>query len=474
MKRDKAFFLSMIRGGMELCWISAWADMLALLILQRPFPFPDGIGIFALAAVFTRLLTGRGWRILGVLVIQLLGIAFSGLRILYLFESSSFPFLDWRWTIHSLNTPRTALEWVILVYLFFCALLLWISGMRFARRPVTYLNVCSRFDLGLGAFFLLYLAKMTLSVKGGVSVSDPASEYLVLSFFLFGLSAIGWIRDMGEDRKDFLPGYQGVGMILIFAVVVILFGTGLALFFWPYLNAAAETSYSGLKIAARPIGSILVMVIRFLYFRDIHRPEEPPASKDGGLGNVAVPTAEGGISEFWGKALSFGLFAIIGLLFLVMLGLAAFYLLRWLFSRTSVNEKKVSRPTSLMDWMKRFGVFLHALWSKAIRSMRSPTSSILFFAGLLRWGRWSGMPHRIQQTPAEYGARLKHRFPQLESEIDRIIEAFNQEVYGELTLSRGELKVAGSAWRRLRSPRHWPARIKNWFKQRGSFQVEES
>jgi hypothetical protein len=468
MKKDKGFFLTVLLGGMELCWISAWAHWLTLLILQRPFPFSDGIGIFAIAAVFTRLLTGRGWRIIWVLSIQILGFAFSGLRIVYLFESSSLSFLDWGWVIHSFNTSRTPLEWVILFYLLSWPLFLWISGVRFAKRPIAYLNVCSRFDLGLGAFFLLYLTKMTLFVKGGVTVSDPVSEYLVLSFFLFGLLAIGWARDRGKDRKDFLPGYQGFGMILIFAAVVILFGTALTLFFWAYLNVAAEAGYSGLRIAARPIGSFLVMIIRFLYFRDIHRPNEPSASKDSGSGEIAGPMKEGGLSEFWEKALSYGLFAVIGLLFAVILGLAAFYLLRWLFSRTSVNKKKVSGPTSLPDWIKRCRVFLLGLWSKAIRSIRRPANSIQFFAGLLRWGRRSGMPHQTCQTPAEYGARLKHRFPQLDREIDRIIEAFNLEVYGELSLSRGALMAAESAWRKLRSPRHWPARVRNRFTGRSS------
>ena len=63
----------------------------------------------------------------------------------------------------------------------------------------------------------------------------------------------------------------------------------------------------------------------------------------------------------------------------------------------------------------------------------------------------------------EYGLRLKNQFPPLKREIELIIKAFNQEVYGEFTLNVERLAEAESAWDRLRSPLHWPLRLKTWF-----------
>jgi hypothetical protein len=44
-----------------------------------------------------------------------------------------------------------------------------------------------------------------------------------------------------------------------------------------------------------------------------------------------------------------------------------------------------------------------------------------------------------------------------------IISAFNSEVYGETTTSGEGMKKALSAWCSLRSPRHWPLRLKTRF-----------
>jgi hypothetical protein len=44
-----------------------------------------------------------------------------------------------------------------------------------------------------------------------------------------------------------------------------------------------------------------------------------------------------------------------------------------------------------------------------------------------------------------------------------IVNAFNQEIYGEMVLGDSRLTGARSAWRVLRSPLHWPSRLKSLF-----------
>ena len=79
------------------------------------------------------------------------------------------------------------------------------------------------------------------------------------------------------------------------------------------------------------------------------------------------------------------------------------------------------------------------------------------------WGQRSGLARFIHETPLEFGTRLDKHFPQLKSEIDVIVSAFNTEVYGEMNMSGKGMKKALSAWRSLRSPRHWPLRLKTRF-----------
>jgi hypothetical protein len=97
-----------------------------------------------------------------------------------------------------------------------------------------------------------------------------------------------------------------------------------------------------------------------------------------------------------------------------------------------------------------------------IRTGKGHKGAVQFFTALLSWGRHSGLPHFLSETPREYGLRLKNRFPSLKKDIESIIEAFNQEVYGEINLNEQQLAIAESAWRSLRSPFRWPSRLKTW------------
>jgi hypothetical protein len=91
--------------------------------------------------------------------------------------------------------------------------------------------------------------------------------------------------------------------------------------------------------------------------------------------------------------------------------------------------------------------------------------AVQLYAAFLNWGRRSGLPHFVNETPTEYSLRLHYRFPLLKGEIESITEAFNREVYGELTIDEQQLSTAASALRTLRSPLHWLSRFKTWFRR---------
>jgi hypothetical protein len=82
---------------------------------------------------------------------------------------------------------------------------------------------------------------------------------------------------------------------------------------------------------------------------------------------------------------------------------------------------------------------------------------------LLKWGQHNGLAHFIHETPLEFSARLSKHFPRLTSEINVIVSAFNRETYAEVHMSSEGMKKVLSAWRTLRSPRHWPRRLKTRF-----------
>ena len=85
------------------------------------------------------------------------------------------------------------------------------------------------------------------------------------------------------------------------------------------------------------------------------------------------------------------------------------------------------------------------------------------YGALLIWGRHSGLPHNPSETPIEYCSRLGHHFPRLRDEISLITKLFNEVVYGERRADKIQLDRALQAWKKFRSPRLWPVRLKTFF-----------
>lgn len=463
MKEERPFYLFFFTAGLELSWIHAWSNYLWLSFLHRSSPFPELLITFLLAWGLTRFSIGKGWRVIKILGLHIFGFILVGLRFIYVFEHPDHSFLSINWLIESLHTSRSALEWMALLFVLFWPFFLWMRGINLARRSLTYLAVTSRFDLGLAAFFVLFLTKLLVWVKGGIKIEEQVSLSMLFSFFIFGLLAIAMSRNQTEEEKEFLPRFQNIGLILSFTFLMIGVTAGIILFFRPYLNMAAEVTYSGIKIIAKPVGSILLTILQFIFLRGIHRSEEMGIQeKDGGQSLPPSSSEQSWWVELLEKVLSWGLLALLVLIGTLALGVGIFYLFRFLFSKTPALQKK-KKPWSFdLIGLNKLKAFLLSLWRKILLYHRRKKNATQFFISLLNWGNRSGLQYSIYETPLEYGSRLKKQFPILRKEITSIIEAFNQEVYGNIFLSEDQISELKSALRRLKNPKHWPSRLKNW------------
>ena len=469
MKRGNGVPLFLINGGMELSWLYAWATFLTTLTFHQPFPFKEAIGPFVLASALTLFSKGRGWWIIQILSLHLLGFILTALRMVYIFNAGSYSFWDKAWIIEFFNSPRSPQGWLTLFLILFFAVMFWLGGTTLARRSMVYTTLCSRFDLGVAVFLLLFLTKFLLLIKGEMKIEESMSQLLFFQFFILSLLAIGLARNRGPASKEFLPGYQSIGVILSFTAVVLLFGGGVVLFFLPYLKVAAEAGYGVLKVAAKPFGYVLLQVLRFLYMPRGNQPKQP--SPEVGLGDLKTSSERGWLPEIVEKILGWGLGSLLGLAVLGLSCLILFYLFRWLFSRTSIRQKRQNPGLGYLIslWALRFQTFLVLCWRGIMRALKDYNKAAQLYSALLSWGRHSGLPRSPSETPTEYGLRLKVQFPSLKREIGWIIEAFNQEVYGEINLNSEQLAIPRFAWRRLRSPSHWPSRLKAWFHRPASF-----
>jgi hypothetical protein len=248
--------------------------------------------------------------------------------------------------------------------------------------------------------------------------------------------------------------------------MVFLWGTGLVLFFLPYLTLASKVGAGLLKTAAKPFALVFVSILRFIFFRNAGRVDTPPLSKNGSLGslgNSATPVEGGWWSDLLEKVLAWGLWGLSGLAVLALSGLAVYFLFRWLFSRTSVNPERQGSWDLFSSWAETVKAFIFACWNRVLHGRRGDRGASQLYSALLRWGHRSGLSHFQSETPAEYGLRLKHQFPVLEREIDWIIDAFHQEVYGGKVLAQEQWAAVQLAWRKLCGPLQWPSRLKTRF-----------
>lgn len=456
----KGMLWYLVNGAMELSWFLGWAMFCSLMTMHRPFPFFETIVAFALAGFVTRLSTGKGWRIASVLGIEILGLLCATLLVIHGIYYGSSSLLDSGWLAVFFDGSRSVLEWLILSLNLFLIMILWTGGVTLARRPKGYYSTCNRFDLGLAAFFALFVIKLIALTKGEAMAEDSLSLLFVFPFFLFGLLSIGMARMRGAASKAFLPGYRGIGVIASFVAVVLLGTGGLLLFFLPGLTAAAQMGYRALTVVGRPLVPVLVAVLRFVFGPRGNRPAAVATESSHLVDwDKIAPQTHGWCMEFLEKVLGWGLWGLMLLALLFASAIALYYAMKWLLSRT---EGSGHQTKSVSSRFVALWAFLAGACMKIFRGVRGYQKAAELYGALLGWAGRSGFPHDRSETPLEFGTRLNARFPALKPPIELIIGAYNREVYGETVLGGAPLAAANSAWQFLRSPLRWPARFKGW------------
>jgi len=449
---------------MELSWLAACMTVAFAALLPGPSPLGPAILAFAGAFVLTRLSTGRGWLVLGVLALHAGGLLCASASILHAVYAPAAPLLSTAWLLELLSVDRTAAEgWALFLNLSW-AVVFWRGGVRLAQRPVRYGVVCSRFDRGIAAFGLLYLFKW-MAPYHGVVVDDPISHRFLFPFFASSLVAIGMTRLQGDGEKRYLPGFHGVGVLLTFASTTLLSATALMLFLLPYLTVAAQAGFVVLKWAAVASSPFLLWILRLLFAPHTLRGDPgPPVPKPPKPEILLTDSSPSWWMDFIAQVLVWPLRVALFLTVVALLCAAAYILYRVLFSRTTSAPGKLnsSNPLQLLlAWLRRLWLRLSALGGSGSAHWRAHE----FYGALLTWARRNGHPRSPAETPGEFAARMQRFFPALAPETERIVDAFNQESYREVVLGGEQLMEVGAAWRRVKSPRHWPARVRGWLRR---------
>ena len=462
MKSEQETLLVLTSTGMEIAWRYAWSSFLAFSILQHPFPLPVAIGAFAAAAFITRLSGRKNWRRIQAALLHMAGFAIAALLIANRIFFRESQFLNGAWVADLILQPKAPQQWFILLLVLCCLLLFWLGGRSLEKRSRDYFTVCLQFDKGLGALLLLFLIKFLIELKGGIHLECPAAGLLVIAFILFSLLSIGLVRGRADAKKSFLAGYHGIGIILGFTTIVVLCGAALILLTFPYWVQIADSAHIVLKDAAEPLGPVIVKIVRFIFGRSRFQIETGGSGTvDSGIHLVDPSPASGG-QVFLRQIISWGLAGILGLIAVGVFVYLMNRFIRWLLEKNTTGEIKPQSSAWIFKLLSLFITIPQGVWNRVLYLLGGWDSAAAVYAGVLCWGRRSGLPPVPSETAGEYGIRLKHQFPKLKEEIEMIIEAFNREVYGKIMIEQRSLAGIAAALNRMRSPRHWPSRMRGW------------
>lgn len=459
MKPAKQTLLVLSCGGMEITWRYAWAFFLSLLILNRPFPLPETLAMFTMASLATTLAGTRAWRMYQSLALHIFGFTIAALLTTYRLYYQHGPFFSISWIRDWFKQLQEPQQWLIQLLIFTCLLLFWLGARAMVKRSQNYFPVCLQFDKGLGALFLLLLIKFMVQEKGGILLEDPVTHYLLFAFFTFSLIAISLARNQSDVQKTFRPGYHSIGIVLGFVSIVLIGSAVLIVVFLPYLTDMADSAQSILKETTEPIGPVVVKIIRFIFSIGRYRRDIKLSGTSDSIGDQLYPDSKIG----WTQSLGWILLGVIGLIALGGCGYLIYLLVRRLLKRNTMNKSRHQPMVLISMLLSMIGAVCRGVWNGLLFLLKKIDSAAAVYAGMLGWGRRSGLPADASETPIEYGARLKQSFPRLTTEIEMIIEAFNREIYGQIPPDGNDLSRIQSAQRRMRNPRHWPSRMRAWF-----------
>jgi hypothetical protein len=474
MKAPTDSILTMGRGGMELTWRYAWAGFLAQLAIRRHFPLPAAVFAFLMAAVLTRLPAGKSWRVYQKLLLQIAGFIPPALLVVHTMQYPALPFFSLEWIGHLFMSDKSFIQWLVLVLMLLCVWLIWRGGQILAKSSQLYFPVCMHFDKGLGLFFLLLITKAFVVSRTGLHLEGREILFLAIAYLVFSLTAIGMARNQGNVSKSFLSGRRGIGVILTTSTLVILLAIGTTLIAYPHLHSAADSLHTITKKIARPMDPVLMKMLLF-WFRPKERSLQPDAPPTHDPGSTDVGNAREWIDmdaqavEGWGglfqRVAGWGLLGIVGTVFVGALICLMIYLSRLLLKKSRDDGVHPLSTGWIWEWLRKWVALPRLMRRGRLSFLRGADSAAIVYAGMLRWGRWSGLLPLLTETPIEYGNRLMHGFPGLRSEIGLIVQAFNREVYGQRTTDRETLSRLRSALRRMKRLRYGPSRIKAWFRQ---------
>ena len=463
MKERPNILLVIASGGMMLSWFYAWDSFIMLSISRDPIPVSEAAFVLIMACLITAIHQLRGWRWIFIVLLHLMGFSIALSMIIYNYNDFSFSFWNLEWISVFFKIEKGVIEWLLFILIIFLTSFLWFYGIRLAITSTNKFCINIRFDIGMASFLVLLLIKLLMRYKGFIPSYNHSSTIHFISFLILGLFSMGLVRNKISAQGGHISYYRGIGVILSFILLVTIFGGGLVMLFLPGMTSGAEIGYDILKTTTRPVGQIIVVILRFIFMRGCKASSQDSSASDlYGIDLSAQAPGDIGLFElilFWSMTIIIAIAGLIGTLMLARMFFRWFF--RWLLSRTLEGEEKQDLWYLILQFFAAIKRAILFIFFKMFNITTGDKKGDYFYRCLLGWGSRSGLPHASVETPKEYGSRLANYFPSSAEEIELIVDMFNRSVYGGITPSDHQFSHAVLSWKKLRSPLLWPSRIKS-------------
>ncbi|MBW1955690.1 MAG: DUF4129 domain-containing protein [Deltaproteobacteria bacterium] len=312
---------------------------------------------------------------------------------------------------------------------------------------------------GLAWLLGMLLIKLLVAVKGGDLPVAHSSIRAIITFVALGICSMGIVRIRSSPASGGAVYTRRAGIVLSFGTVALIAGGSLYLLFSSELQVMAQWGAHLIGVAAAPLGSVVVSLIRFVFAHARWR-------QDFQGGNASPGKSFGPEAGDTGLFAPIAAYVVSGLILIVALavvGVTVVYLYRWLAARTAEAERSPGLISFLLSVVQAIGVLLRSAMVRLSARSNSSHEAIAAYRHLLGWGRRSGLRHEPFETPAEYGQRLADRFPGLEDAIKAIIRGHEVMFYGCAVPEESQMVLARRALKNLRSPLLWPTRFRSLF-----------
>ena len=440
-------------------WRYAWINYITLAVFGWGFPLPGAAVFFLLSYALTAVTSRRGFRLITIAVFHAAGFSLLLLGFLHSFYDVSVSIFAPRWIAGFFSAPRALAGWLSLILLMLMPVLIWAGGINLVRKRENYTSGYTGLDIGITAFFLLFLVKFIARTQVNTVVDDPAA---IRSFFLFFITCISGIL-VSKQREhvdlEFSSHRRGIGVIISFIVIIAVI-TVFAVLLMPLLSTAADTGYGVLKVIGAPLGGVLVRILRFLLGGQRIRPDAQTGGGDsGGATEAFIETVDE--QGFLGVILGYIALGLVALVSAVLVAALLWTLVCRLLKRTD-NTERIKQPPFfryIMELLKKLILPIKMLLSNRKTGIDG------IYSSLLKWGARGGIARKNNETPEEYKKRLCEFYPFASFEIGTITDSFNMSCYGEKVSGENEYYRALRCLKQLKSPGLIPARIISWFRR---------